>query len=104
MPDDLSRMLIDSFLKSSGSCCVKVIVEKLANWNPNTAAKTTSFFRFKDDRRIDATYDGNHFFLRSSVEYSNPQLTVEEVQGVIGTRMLEACGNYFHMYGQTVRE
>jgi hypothetical protein len=37
--------------------------------------------------------------LRASVEYSNPQLTVEEVQGIITARLLEVCGNYFHQYG-----
>jgi hypothetical protein len=29
------------------------------------------------------------------VEYSNPQLTVEEVQGILAARLLEVCGNYF---------
>jgi hypothetical protein len=48
---------------------------------------------------VDSTFDGSHFFLRSSVEYSNPQLTVEEVQGVIAARLLEVCGNYFHEKG-----
>ena len=51
------------------------------------------------NQRVDSTFDGNHFFLRSSVEYSNPQLTVEEVQGVVAARLLEVCGNYFHEKG-----
>lgn len=42
---------------------------------------------------------GEHFFLRSSVEYSNPQLTVEEAQGIVAARLLEVCGNYFAEYG-----
>jgi len=45
------------------------------------------------------TFDGNHFFIRGSIEYSNPQLTVEEVQGIIGARLLETCSNYFKDYG-----
>jgi hypothetical protein len=47
----------------------------------------------------DCTFEGERFFLRASVEYSNPQLTVEEVQGIIAARMLEVCGNYFYHYG-----
>ena len=39
------------------------------------------------------------FYLRGSVEYTNPQLTVEEVQGIIGTRLLETCANYFYEHG-----
>jgi len=42
---------------------------------------------------------GEHFFLRSSVEYTNPQLTVEEAQGIVAARLLEVCGNYFTEYG-----
>jgi hypothetical protein len=29
------------------------------------------------------------------VEYTNPQLTVEEIQGIIGARLLGVAGNYF---------
>jgi hypothetical protein len=39
-------------------------------------------------------YSSRHFFLRSSIEYTNPQLTVEELQGIIAARLLEVCGNY----------
>ena len=42
---------------------------------------------------------GEHFFLRSSVEYSNPQLTMEEAQGIVAARLLEVCGNYFEEHG-----
>jgi hypothetical protein len=39
-------------------------------------------------------YSSKKFFLRSSIEYTNPQLTVEELQGVLAARLLEVCGNY----------
>jgi hypothetical protein len=61
--------------------------------------KNTTLFYFKDGRRNDVTIDGNHFFLRASVEYSNPQLIIDEVQGIIAARLLETCGNYFHSSG-----
>ena len=96
---DICRMLVESFLKSSWSCCEKLANEKLANWSEENSKRQVTLFKFKNNRRIDFTYDGNHFFLRSSVEYTNPQLTVEEVQGVIAARLLEVCGNYFHENG-----
>mgnify|MGYP007042358813 FL=1 len=56
------------------------------------------FLRVKKGQVSEITFDGDHFFLRSSAEYSNPQLTVEEVQGIIAARLLEVCGNYFYLY------
>jgi hypothetical protein len=99
MTDDLSRLLVENFLNSSWSCCIKVVVEKLSNWGPENSGKPVSFFKFMHNQRVDSTFDGNHFFLRSSVEYSNPQLTVEEVHGVVAARLLEVCGNYFYEKG-----
>ena len=98
MPEDLCRLLVENFLKSSWPC-VQTIVEKLANFKEEKLGKPVSLLRFKNGQKVNQTFDGNHFFLRGSVEYSNPQITVEEAQGMIGTRMLEACGNYFHDYG-----
>jgi len=98
MTEDLCRMLVENFLESSWPC-VKTIVEKLAGFKEEKNGKPVSMFRFKNGHRVNSTFEGNQFFLRGSVEYSNPQLTVEEVQGIIGARMLEACGNYFHDYG-----
>src|SRR3989337_2199438 len=99
MTDDLSRLLVEDFLHNSWSCCIKVVVEKLDNWGVENTGSPVSFFKFKNHQRVDSNFDGNHFFLRSSVEYSNPQLTVEEVQGIIAARLLEVCGNYFHEKG-----
>jgi len=94
---DLCKMMAEDFLKSSWSC-VKIIVERLSDFEEGKR-RNFSLFRFENGQKIDSTFEGNHFFLRGSVEYSNPQLTVEEVQGIIGTRMLQVCGNYFHGYG-----
>ena len=99
MSVDASRMLVENFLGSSWSCCIKIIVEKLANWNAQSASPFVPLFKFKDDKRVDLSFKGSSFFLRSSVEYSNPQLTVEEVQGIIAARLLEVCGNYFGEFG-----
>ena len=99
MTNDLNRMLLDNFLGSSWACCIRPLVEKLANWGSQKGDRPVSFFRFKNNKRVESTFGTGNFFLRSSVEYSNPQLTVEEVQGLVAARLLEVCGNYFHEKG-----
>ena len=93
----LSRIIVEDFLKTSWPC-VEAIVKELTLFKENPGTKTQLFY-FKNGQRNDVTFDGRTFFLRASVEYSNPQLTVEEVQGIIAARLLEACGNYFHQFG-----
>ncbi len=97
MPVDLCRLFVDDFLKNSWNA-VKTLVESVAAFKAENR-KPVSLFTFTETERINRTFDGSHFFLRGSVEYSNPQLTVEEVQGVIGAKMLEVSGNYFLNYG-----
>jgi hypothetical protein len=99
MTEDISGLLVENFLKNSWGCCITPTVEKLANWKEDGNRKSVSFFKFDEHRRVESTFEGKHFFLRSSVEYSNPQLTVEEVQGIVAARLLEVCGNYFHEQG-----
>src|SRR5512136_270528 len=98
-PNDLCRTLVENFLKTSWSCCIKIIVEKLASWQVTLNRQPITLFRVKDNRRTDYRFNGNHFFLRGSVEYTNPQLTVEDVQGIVAARLLEVCGNFFHEKG-----
>ena len=97
MSVDLCRLFVDDFLKNSWNS-VKTLVEVVAAFKAENR-NPVSLFKFKETERINQTFDGGHFFLRGSVEYSNPQLTVEEVQGVIGAKMLEVSGNYFLNYG-----
>src|SRR3990170_7939466 len=98
MSEDLCHMLTENFLKSSWQC-VKTIVQALANREEKPSRNPVTFFRFKNGQKVDETFEGTLFFLRGSVEYSNPQLTVEEVQGIVGARLLEACGNHFQEHG-----
>ncbi len=99
MSNDPCRTLLEDFLESSWTC-VKAIVENLRSFKEGEIKrKPVSMYRFKNSIKINQNVEGTRFFLRSSVEYSNPQLTLEEVQGIIGARMLEACGNHFHNYG-----
>jgi len=94
---DLSRTIVSDFLKSSWPC-IETIVKQLATFKEERRT-SIPLFHFEDGRKVDVDMEGRHFFLRSSVEYSNPQLTVEEVQGIIAARILEVCSNYFHQYG-----
>ena len=101
MSYDSSRMLVADFLTSSWQCVGALVKELISFKEKDNASKkrSISLFYYKDGRRNEVTVDGNHFFLRTSVEYSNPQLTIEEVQGILAARLLEACGNYFHLAG-----
>ena len=97
MPDDNCQIIVDAFLKESWAS-VKTVVEALSIFKGEKRNPVT-FFKFHNNQRINQTFDGSHFFLRGSVEYTNPQLTVEEVQGIIAARLLEVCANYFHEKG-----
>jgi hypothetical protein len=90
-------MIVEDFLKNSWNT-IEAIVQGLTRFKGDREKKVNLFY-FKNGQKNDLTIDGEHFFLRGSVEYSNPQLTVEEVQGIIATRLLEVCGNYFYQYG-----
>lgn len=90
-------MIVEDFLKNSWPC-VQALVSELGAAKSENRAKA-SLYRLRSGQRNDLPFDGDHLFLRASVEYSNPQLTVEEVQGIIAARLLEVCGNYFYEHG-----
>ena len=94
---DLGGMVLEDFIKNSTSS-IEVIVESLSRFKGDTRRRFT-FFHVKNDAVVKTVLDGGHFFIRASFEYANPQLTVEGLQGIIAARLLEACGNYFEMYG-----
>ena len=96
MSSNPAEALIADFLKNSWAC-IEAIARAAAGFEQKRGP--VGFFYFKNGVMNEVALDGGHFFLRSSVEYSNPQLTVEEAQGVIAARLLEACGNYLLSYG-----
>ena len=98
MHEDYCKILLEDFLKNSW-LSVKAIVEKLSSFKEEKHSGQVTLFRYVNGQKVNVQFDGNQFFLRGSVEYTNPQLTVEEVQGIIGARLLEVCGNYFDEYG-----
>jgi hypothetical protein len=91
LPDDLCRRLLEDFLESSWPS-LEVLVEQMKSFKEKVGKqrKPISMFRFKNGQKVTKNFAGDNFFLRGSLEYSNPQLTLEEVQGIIGARFLES--------------
>ncbi|MCL4430208.1 MAG: hypothetical protein M1167_05600 [Chloroflexi bacterium] len=96
--DDYCRLLLEDFLKTSFST-VKVLVEGASKAKSQKTNRKVTLFRYVNGKKVSVQFTDERFYLRGSVEYTNPQMTVEEVQGVIGTRLLEACANYYLEHG-----
>jgi len=94
---DLTETIVKDFIQNSWTC-VETFVKELDRFKSTPKTKTR-LFHFRNERGDDSAFDNGHFFLRASVEYSNPQVTLEEIQGIIAARLLEVCGNYFCDYG-----
>jgi hypothetical protein len=96
--EDYCRLLLEDFLKTSFST-VKVLVEGASAVKGQVPKRKVTLFRYLNGKKVSVPFEDERFYLRGSVEYTNPQLTVEEVQGIIGTRLLEACSNYYFERG-----
>jgi len=94
---DLTETIVKDFLQNSWTC-VETIVKDLTKFKVAKEAKTR-VFRFRNEKGNESTLDSRHYFLRASVEYSNPQVTLEELQGIIAARLLEVCANHFYEVG-----
>ncbi|MCL1966185.1 MAG: hypothetical protein FWF66_01325 [Candidatus Bathyarchaeota archaeon] len=90
---DYCYRLVEAFLAKS-MVAVNALVDRVVCHREVGDCRRVSFFQFVNGRKVCVTFDGGHFYLRGSVEYSNPQLTVEEIQGIIGIRLLQVCANY----------
>ena len=96
--EDYCRLLLEDFLKTSFST-VKVLVEGATTSKGQNSNRKVTLFRYVNGKKVSFPFSDERFYLRGSVEYTNPQLTVEEVQGIIGARLLETCANYFYEHG-----
>jgi len=92
--------LIQGFLTYSRSC-IDILLKELSNFNGDQRGDV-AFFIMDGNKRKELRWDGKHFFLRASTEYANPQLTLEEIQGIIAARLLESCCNYLE--GRNIRD
>ena len=89
--------LLSDFLTTSRDALNALIKEVALCDGPPKEAYTFSALRKGKERKV--KLDSNHFFIRTSIEYSSPQLTLEEIQGIIAARLLEVCGNYLEERG-----
>jgi hypothetical protein len=96
--EDYCRLLLDDFLKTSFST-VKVLVEGATASKGQNSNRKVTLFHYVNGKKVSVPFSDERFYIRGSVEYTNPQLTVEEVQGIVGTRLLETCANYFYAHG-----
>jgi len=85
-------MIVEGFLKNSKPC-IEALVRKISAFKG--LWRKISLFQMDKGQKRETVVEGEHIFIRGSVEYSNPQLTVEELQGIIAVRLFEVCGNYF---------
>jgi hypothetical protein len=85
------QRILKRFLASSRSSIDALVRAASAQGKAERDNITLHFYDGTSDR--EASYDGNCFFLRTSTEYSSPQLTIEELEGLLAARLLEVCVN-----------
>jgi hypothetical protein len=89
---DLILTLVQDFLTNS-KASIDALLKELYYFQGEKQGNI-AFFTVQGKNRKTLQYGKAHFFLRASTEYANPQLTLEELQGIIATRLLETCCNY----------
>jgi len=89
---DLILTLIQDFLTNS-KASIGALLKELYYFQGEKLGSVT-FFTVEGNNRQPIRWGKGHFFLRCSTEYANPQLTVEELQGIITARLLETSCNY----------
>jgi hypothetical protein len=92
---DYSYQLVEDFLAKSMLAVEALAKSVQVHKKENRSKGRVSFLRFVDGKKVSVCVEGDHFYLRGSVEYTNPQLTMEELQGIIGIRLLQVCTNYY---------
>ena len=92
MSNDPLPALVSSFLLSSRSS-IDALVKEVSVCDEVKRDRVTLYDQVDTNRR-ELTFDGKRFFLRTSFEYSSPQATLEELQGMIAARLLEVSANH----------
>jgi hypothetical protein len=90
---DYCYRLVENFIAKSMPA-VNALVENVQCHKDEKKCRKVTFFQFINEKKVSTTIDEPHFYLRGSVEYTNPQITAEEIQGIIGIRLLQTCANY----------
>lgn len=92
MSDYCYRLVKDFLAKSMPA--VKTLAESARVHKEEKICRKVTLLQFMDGKKARVSVEGAHFYLRGSVEYTNPQVTAEEIQGVLGIRLLQTCVNY----------
>jgi hypothetical protein len=96
MTTSIGRLIVEDFINNAHQTLTHLRLG-LANFleTPYERADyTVPMLKIQKQHLSPIKYSSKNFFLRSSIEYTNPQLTVEELQGILAARLLEVCGNY----------
>jgi len=91
MTGDLIPNMIKEFLISSKDSIEAIL--KAITTRDTTYREKVFFHNFEGNNRKEMAFSSACFFLRTSIEYSSPQLTLEELEGLITARLLEVCVN-----------
>jgi len=91
LSEALIQRILKRFLASSRSGIDALVKAASARGKDERDSTTFHFYDGTSDR--EASYGGDCFFLRTSTEYSSPQLTIEELEGLLAARLLEVCVN-----------
>ncbi len=92
MAPAVAGALLDAFLEVSYPS-----VNQLARSLPEAERRPRApveLFRFEGPNRHAVPVPAGTFLLRTSVEYANPQVTLEELQGILLARLLEVAGPF----------
>ena len=99
MSNDPLLNLVSSFLSSSRSS-IEALVKAVSACEEVKRDKVILYSQDGKNRR-EQVFEGKLFFLRTSFEYSSPQVTLEELQGMVAARLLEVSAN--HMLHTNIR-
>lgn len=96
MATPIGRLIVEDFIHNAHPTLTH-LQKGLAHFldtHDRYTDSVVSMHKIRKQRFSSTNYSSKKYFLRSSIEYTNPQLTVEELQGIIAARLLEVCGNY----------
>ena len=97
MPSTVSRELLAAFHDSSWPA-VEALVAARGAFHERSNARPALFY-FHHGHRETVPVRPNQFLLRTSVEYANPQVTLEELQGIVLARLLGVSAEFVGAQG-----
>ena len=87
-----SESLIERFFRDSRPA-IDALAARVRSGHPGHPTQIP-MFTFREGHRSEVDPPRHAFWLRTSVEYANPQLTLEELQGIVIARLLEVTGTF----------